>query len=168
MSLVICFVLIRVPRGNDYRQGHMLGCVAHSPRFRKSKTLCIVYFLLEAWSSSLRTRICFLLKTVSQSIKYTMYTPTCNLTWGHKTEESMRDNWALSKKCPQPRDTVLCAWLNFFKVMKRESILGESLVHSSLNQILTLPLHDVVVWFQPNMEIHQCQNVLHFLCFTHI
>lgn len=89
MSVLICVCIDQPPRGIDYRRGY----VAHSPRFRKSNTLCIVYFMLEAWSSSLRTRICFLLKTVSQSIKYTIYTPTCNLTWGHKAE-SMRDNWA--------------------------------------------------------------------------
>lgn len=59
---------------------HMHVCVADVPRLRKSKTLCIVYFLLDAWSSNLRTRICSLLKMVSQSSKYTMYRPTCNLT----------------------------------------------------------------------------------------
>lgn len=98
VSDMFCIGLDQSSQRNDYSQ--MLGCVAYSPRLRKSKTLCIVYFLLDAWSSNLRTRICSLLKTVSQSIKYTMYTPTCNLTWGHKTGESMQDNWALSKKCP--------------------------------------------------------------------
>lgn len=117
-SDLFCIVLIRILRGNcNYRQGQM-GRVAYSPRLRKSKTLCIVYFLLVAWSSNLRTRICSLLKTVSQSIKYTMYKPTCNLTWGHKAGESMWDNRALSRKRPpRQRDTVVHAWLNFFKVM---------------------------------------------------
>lgn len=96
----------------QYNQGHMLGCVSHSPRLRKSKTLCIVYFLLEAWSSNLRTRICSLLKTVSQSIKYTMYRPTCNLTWAHtKTKESMRDNQALSQKLPPQLRGHSGAWM---------------------------------------------------------
>lgn len=89
LSLVMRFVFIL------YCVHHLYcSSTGHSPRLRKSKTLCIVYFLLEAWSSNLRTRICFLLKTVSQSIKYTMYRPTCNLTWGHKTKESMRGNQA--------------------------------------------------------------------------
>lgn len=97
LTFIDLFLYCIIP--SPHRKWLELGCVGHSPRLRKSKTLCMVYFLLEAWSSNLRTRICSLLKTVSQSIRYTMYRPTCNLTWGHKTKESMRGNQGTSPLC---------------------------------------------------------------------
>lgn len=50
------------------------------PRLRNWKTLCMVSLTLEAWSSRRRMRNCSLLKTVSQSRRYTAYSPTWSLT----------------------------------------------------------------------------------------
>lgn len=41
---------------------------------------------MDAWSSRRRTRNCSLLKTVSQSRRYTAYSPTCSLTWGQRED----------------------------------------------------------------------------------
>lgn len=43
----------------------------HLPRSRNWNTMCMVYFMFDAWSSRRRTRIWSLLKTVSQSRRYT-------------------------------------------------------------------------------------------------